>query len=394
MSKYHKDWLREYIYYTSGHEIPTLYHKWIGLGLIASVLKQNVWIDMRGLKLYPNIFVVLVDYAGAGKSHAIEKFGLELIECADGQSKEEDKVSIYNHKVTSAAMIRSMSKLYKEKGIHCVTIFAEELGFFTDMSGENTNISGVLTKTYDNAYRLGSETIARSLEDIPHPQINMIGGTTPDSLKSSIAKRFISDGVMSRIMFIHSEEIPMPRPFPSPPSDNQGRKEYLAKKLNEFKKLRGQFQWTPEAVECYENWYCDTFNKKTAREDKIVTKRLSGKMLKLALLISVAREHDMIIHEADLLTAIEIYQEAINNYHYIHARLGINELGDKTQKVLDKIRDAKKIQHSKLMSSVRYWCSGNELKNIIGTLEESELIEVRRIKEVKKPKTTYVYRGN
>ena len=354
--KYHKDWLREYLYYTSGYEIPTLYHKWVGLGLIASVLKQNVWLNIGDYNLYPNIFAVLVDYAGAGKSHAIEKFGLELIECADEKSEEADRVSIYNHKVTSAAMIRSMSKLYKDKGIHCVTIFAEELGFFTDMSGENTNISGVLTKTYDNAYRLGSETIARSLEDIPHPQINMIGGTTPDSLKSSIAKRFISDGVMSRIMFIHSEEIPMPRPFPSPPSDNIGRKEYLADKLNEFKQLKGQFKWTPEAIECYENWYCDAFNKKTAREDKIVTKRLSGKMLKLAMLISVGRENEMVVDEKDVLTAIEIYQEAINNYHYIHARLGINELGDKTQKVLDKIRDAKKIQHSKLMSSVRYWC--------------------------------------
>ena len=38
----YKNWLSEYEFYTSGHEVPALYHKWVGLGLIACVLKQNV----------------------------------------------------------------------------------------------------------------------------------------------------------------------------------------------------------------------------------------------------------------------------------------------------------------------------------------------------------------
>ena len=51
------DWLEEYLLCTSGHETPELYSKWVGIGLIASALKQNVWLDMNTFELYPNMLL-------------------------------------------------------------------------------------------------------------------------------------------------------------------------------------------------------------------------------------------------------------------------------------------------------------------------------------------------
>jgi len=308
---YNNDWLKEYMKYTSGNEVPTLYHKWVGIGLIASVLKQNVWLDLGfNNKIYPNMFIVIVDVAGAGKSHAIERYGLDLLERADKNDIEGNELYIYNQRITSAAMIKSMSQLYKDRGINCVTVFAEELGFFTDMSGENSNISNVLIKTYDNG-NLGNETIARSLESIPHPQLNIIGGTTPDSLKKSVAKEFIGSGVMSRLIFVHTEDVGEPRPFPISPTGNEDRKEYLANKLNEFKRLNKAFRWTQDARDCYMDWYVKKFKSSKLKENIVLTKRVGNKMLKIAMVLSVAREHGLILTKEDINDAIDIYNEVV-----------------------------------------------------------------------------------
>ncbi|MDD2777513.1 MAG: DUF3987 domain-containing protein, partial [Methanocellales archaeon] len=249
-------------------------------------------------------------------------------------------------------------------------------------------------KTYDND-DLSNETIARSFEGVPNAQFNIIGGTTPDSLKESVAKKFIGDGVVSRITFIHSEDIGDPKPFPTPPPDNGRRKTYLAYDLNEFKRLRGEFQWTQEAVDCYENWYVSLANSSTVRDDKLLVKRLAGKMLKIAMILSVARKHNLILEAEDIVDAIRYRNEALNNYLYIDKKLTTNEFGDKIQKLLDKIKYKRKVTHSELMKSEHHWIHGVDFNNAIMTLEEAEMIEIKTeyTEGSKKPAKVYLYRG-
>jgi len=392
--KRYDDWLQEYLYFTSGHEIPTLYNQWTGILLIAAVLKQHVYLDMGTYKLYPNMFVIIIDEASAGKSHAVERFGLNLLVRADEKDASDNKLYIYNQRITAAAMIKSMSELYKEKGEHCVTVIAEELGFFTDMSGDNMNISNVLIKTYDNGM-LGSETIARSLDYIPNAQLNIMGGTTPDSLKDSVSKKFIEAGALSRMIFIHSEELSNPMPFPIPPKGNDIRKEYLADDLNDFKTLRGKFRWDAEAIEYYEKWYRKTWNNFEERKDKLLVKRMANKMLKIAMILSVARKHNLILELSDIIDAIKIRNESLNNYLYIDTKLTTSEFGTKVQSVLDIIKVNKKMKHSELMKKVYHWLQGKEFNSAIDTLVEADLIEVEtiRTKNATKPTKIYKFKG-
>ena len=92
MLKRYDDWLTEYMYYCSGHEVPELYSKWVGLGLIASCLKQNTFLPMGTFDLFTNLFVIIVDEASAGKSHAIERFGLGLLIRADEKDASDNKI--------------------------------------------------------------------------------------------------------------------------------------------------------------------------------------------------------------------------------------------------------------------------------------------------------------
>lgn len=388
------DWLTEYLHFTSGHEVPQLYNRWTGIGLVASVLKQRVYVDMGTYKLYPNIFLIIVDEASAGKSHAIERFGLNLLIRADEKDASGNKLYIYNQRITAAAMIKSMSELYKEKKENCVTVIAEELGFFTDMSGDNMNISNVLIKTFDNG-NLSSETIARSLDFTPNAQLNIIGGTTPGSLKDSVGKKFLEAGALSRMIFIHSEELSSPMPFPKPPKDNSMRREYLADDLNEFKTLKGKFKWEADAIEYYEAWYRKTWQNFEQRKDKLLVKRMANKMLKIAMILSVARKHKLVLELSDIIDAIKIRNEALDNFGYIDNKLAMNEFGEKVESILSIIRTNKKIKHTDLLRKVQHYMSTFELSNAIATLADAELIEVKQelSKNAKKPTKVYVFRG-
>jgi len=287
-----------------------------------------------------------------------------------------------------------MSELYKEKGEHCVTVVAEELGFFTDMSGDNMNISNVLIKTFDNG-NLSSETIARNLDFTPNAQLNIIGGTTPGSLKDSVGKKFLEAGALSRMMFIHSEELSSPMPFPDPPKDNKMRREYLADDLNEFKTLRGKFMWTAEAREHYEVWYRKTWQNFEQRKDKLLVKRMANKMLKIAMILSVARKHKLVLELSDVVDAIKIRNEALDNYQYISNKLTMNEFGEKVESILSIIKTRKKISHTDLLRKVQHYTSTFELSNAIETLAEAELIEVKKelSKNATKPTKIYVFKG-
>jgi len=384
------DWLEEYLLCTSGHETPELYSKWVGIGLIASALKQNVWLDMNTFELYPNVFIVIVDSPSSGKSHVINNFGLKLLLKADELDYDGVPINIYDQKINSAALIKSMSELYKKKKENCAVVIAEELGFFTDMGGENTNLTKVLIRTYDNS-NLGNETIARALESVPKAQLNIIGGTTADSLKRSISKEFLGSGALSRIIFVHSEEIGEPMPFPEPPEGNKQRFHRLAKKLNEFKNLKGEFTFGKNAAKWYADWYIRYFKGVQDKEDKKMTKRVAGKLLKLAMIFSVARSDSLSIEIPDLVSAVKMLNEVQNNYHFIDRNLMKNEFGDRTQKLYDEIRKSKKIKHSDLMRKTYHWMPKKELEDCIATLVDSDMITAEFLQTRGAKKKTKIY---
>jgi len=184
-------------------------------------------------------------------------------------------------------------------------------------------------------------------------------------------------------------------PFPMPPKDNDMRKEYLADDLNEFKQLRGKFKWEADAREYYENWYCKTWENFEERKDKLLVKRMANKMLKIAMILSVARKHNLVLELSDIIDAIKIRNEALDNYLYVSNKLATSEWGERTQSLLDIIKVNKKMKHSDLLRKTHHYLGLNEFTNAINTLVEADLIDIKTIytKNATKPTKLYVYKG-
>ena len=58
------NFLKDYIAYAVGTEIPDIFMLWGGLSTISCTLGRRLWMNMDIFTVYPNIYVILV--AGSG----------------------------------------------------------------------------------------------------------------------------------------------------------------------------------------------------------------------------------------------------------------------------------------------------------------------------------------
>src|SRR5690606_32154377 len=53
-------WIREYLRYTENTESPSMFHLWVGISTIASVIDRDVYINQCYYNIYPNLSIIVV----------------------------------------------------------------------------------------------------------------------------------------------------------------------------------------------------------------------------------------------------------------------------------------------------------------------------------------------
>ena len=53
-------WIREYLRCTENTESPSMFHLWVGISTIASVIDRDVYVNQGYFKIYPNLYIILV----------------------------------------------------------------------------------------------------------------------------------------------------------------------------------------------------------------------------------------------------------------------------------------------------------------------------------------------
>jgi len=53
-------WIREYLRYTENTESPSMFHLWVGISTIASVVDRDIYVNQGFFKIYPNLYIILV----------------------------------------------------------------------------------------------------------------------------------------------------------------------------------------------------------------------------------------------------------------------------------------------------------------------------------------------
>ena len=315
----HKDWLEAYYKFASHNcESPDLYHRWVGVSVIAAALQRKVYLTWEK-EIYPNMYIVLVGPSACRKGTAmypakwfLNKLGVALAaECT-----------------TREALIVHMSKIGADldmeggevKRHSSLTIFSPEFGVFL-----KTDQDGKLTTDLTDWYDCGDDWTYRTRKDTKEGQdglliagifVNLLAATTPGALQDTLPMESISGGLTSRILFVYASRKSKVVPIPKRSDTYEQQQQALLEDLEMIRGLQGEFVVTEEFIKGskkyigYEQWYITEDGKiPLAKELEPYYGRRQMHLLKLCMIHSASRGADMTLTLEDFTWARALLEE-------------------------------------------------------------------------------------
>lgn len=251
------DWLTLYEEYTADTESASLFNTWVGISTIASALRKKTWLELGRLKVFPNLYIVLVAEPGiARKSQAI--------------SYASSIISDIPAIVTSADSITPQALIQDIEDATCydtipgqqvmrhasLSVISKEFESFLGSAGSSSKMLVTLTDLFDAGESPWKHrTKGAGTTFIPSVFLNILGATTPQSLQSCLSELAVGGGLTSRIMFIYSNKPSKKVAVPELTPRIQELKGILSTELMRISLLAGAFAFTESGLSYWKTWY-------------------------------------------------------------------------------------------------------------------------------------------
>ena len=299
-------WIERLLQVTRESESPRKYYYWAGLAAIAGVVKNNVFLDKFYYKLYPNIYVLLVGKSGIRKGPPVA-LARKLV-------REVNNTRIITGRASIQAIITELRTARTFEGTDGP--ITDAVGFlvsseFASFIIQDQQALTILTDLYDGDYNpdFDNLTKASGKETLKNPCLTLIGASNEVHFRDAVPDNALGGGFVARTFIIHAEKKSGINPLTERPVDMASPKE-LARYLRELSQIRGQFIWSRNGKEIYDNWYRD-FSGADYTDSTGTIERLHDHVLKAAMLVSLSRKTDLVLEELDIREAIIACQDFV-----------------------------------------------------------------------------------
>ena len=293
------NWIESYMKYTLHTESPDLFHKWTAISCIAAALGRRVWIDRGAYRIYPNHYIIIVAGTAQCRKSTAVRIGRDLIRTAR-------VTNISAERITDALLWKQLGDMSKERGSAEMFTFVDELKNYLKAEDAYRGVIVTLTTLFLCPDEIESGTKGAGVDSLKNPCLNILAATTPKDFSEIIPGGSAESGFIPRLHIIHQE---VPRPRISMPSLDRELEPKLVNDLKHIHELKGEIRLSPKARAWFDYWYEKEF---TFPEDE----RLDGfygrkhdYVLKLGIILSVARCDALVVEQEDLLQALEWLDE-------------------------------------------------------------------------------------
>lgn len=328
-----KDWLSDYLEFAKNTEPPRLYHEWVGVSAIASVLERKCWIELGTLKLHPNFYVVLVGPPGRCRKGTAMGIAESMIRSIG--------LNMTSEAMSRQALINLMSESTdmeppSEDGTITMhsscTCFSKELTVFLGYNQQQ--LMADLCTWYDCEEVWKYDTVGRGRQEILNVYFNLIGATTPDLIRSSLPQDAQGGGLTSRMVFVYEDY----RNFVAVPSITEAQAEIyknLTYDLEAIHILRGQFKFTEAWLDAYVEWRTREEYHPSVTDNNLAgyIERRPTHILKLSTIMCASRSNKMVVDVQDLERAVDLLKRTEVKMPRTFAGFGRS----KTSEVLAKV---------------------------------------------------------
>lgn len=367
------NWVDSVMEATAEAESPRAFIRWAALSSIAAVVADRVYLDKFYYKLYPNVYVLLVAKSGLRKGFpaALAKTLVSLVDNTRVISGRNSIQAIIKDLATTVTKPKK-APLTKAHGFivsgELSTTFIEDpqtLTILTDLHDGHYHTEG-----WKNTLK---GTGVESLKDI---SLSLLGAINQTHFKDMVKRKDITGGFIARTIIVEETQRALKNPLIVAPKnllDVQKLVDYL-RKLGD---INGAFTWEAEAADFYGEWY-KTFEPESLEDDTGTANRIHDQILKVAMLLSLARCPELILRRSDIEEAMTLLEKAIETATGVMKGQGESDFGPKIKIVLDELdsREGHTITRSELLR--KHWgdFTSIELSIIIGTLEQAKAITV------------------
>lgn len=281
--------------HTAKSESPRRYYYWAALSAIAGVVQNRVWFTRQEgqLLLYPNIYVLLVGRSGLRKGPPVH-LARALVTAVDttkviaGRGSIEAIIDEIREMVTKAdgGPPDTSSTAYLSASEFASFLVADPLALTQ------------LTDLYDGHYNPDwtHRTRGHGKGKLEKVCINLFGASNEVHLKDALPENAIGGGFLARTFIIFAD-----KKSHSDPGWTDGINTFPARfdemvgMLKEISKAKGQFKYTKEAKEFYDQWYIN-YDKEDHSDDTTGTlERFHDHVVKVSMLVSLSDKPNLII---------------------------------------------------------------------------------------------------
>jgi hypothetical protein len=361
-------WINDILSATAEAESPKSFFFWSALSAIAAVVGNKVYLDKFYYKLYPNIYVFLVAKSGLRKGIPIA-MAKQLV-------REVDNTRIISGRNSVQGIIKDLSITVTGPGKPPIR---DARGFI--VSGEFSTVLirdpealTILTDLHDGHYNPEWKNTLKGsgVEELKNVNITLLGGINHTHFQDMITQKETTGGFIARTMIVEEHKRATKNPLVDRPELVLNVPEH-AKWLKELAKLEGAFVWDPDAKEIYREWYMN-YNPEDSDDDTGTANRIHDQMLKVAMLLSLADENNMIICPPHIQLAMKACQRFERTARNVtKGKGGKSEFGPKIRVVIDELIQAgtKGVRRSSILSKHYGDMDAMDLDRIIVTLSQA-----------------------
>ncbi|CAK0747737.1 Primase C-terminal 1 domain-containing protein [Azospirillaceae bacterium] len=318
------------------------------------------------LRFYPNLYIILVGPSGVRKGTAMGP-ALDML--------KEIGVKLASEAITREALIRELKESNDtqvnpstgEVHLHAsLTIFSPELTVF--LGYQNKQLMSDLCDWYDCRDSWKYRTKNQGTDDINGVWVNIVGGTTPELLQTTMPIEAIGSGLTSRMLFVYAERKDKKVIFPS--GDSSLRKKLIIG-LEKMRMLSGEFKVTGGFMDTYGDWYL--------KEDKppFDDHRFSGyferrpnHLLKLSMICNVSRTSTKILEKDDFRQALTYLKSIEQKMPLTFRGVGKSNMADVLTRLLTMLRLNGEMHINEIMTRFYQDADSQSMKHILATLNE------------------------
>lgn len=379
------NWIDQVLKSTEESESPAKYYYWSALSVISAIVSPNVFLDRFHYKLCPNIYVFLVGESGIRKGPPIN--------LAASLVKQVDCTRVLKGRSTIQGIIKYMGKAVtlSDGGILPDSrIFVAMSEFASGLIYDPQGIT-ILTDLYDTHYNPDWDN---TLSTVPvnkliKPCVTLLIASNETNLLFSMPPEAVEGGFVARTLFIEESKRRTINSLAFRPKILLNTKE-LCSYLLELRKVAGEFKYDINTDKFYDEWY-RAFAENSPRDKTGTINRIGDTILKVAMLIHLAKNPELIITTEDLEEAIEVCLQTISGMKRVTLGQGKGDLSNATKTVLSDLirRYPNGIKRSALLSNHWGEFDSIDLDRIIENLDQSQAINIEIVSNGKKKDYQY-----